>query len=334
MPAAHSRTDQSVIARLLAEPQGFGFFQAVRLALQWLAEQGVRQDEALAAHLRFRNSLSLAFPASEIEALRLDPDSRQFVVTPAFMGMLGAQGALPAHVTEHIAAWLHDEHDESPRAFLDLLTNRMLALFYLAWRKYRIEHLVEQGSDGYRPMLLALAGYAGGAVPADAIALYAGLLQQRPLSSIALGRILSGFLDMPVQVQEMVDHWDTMAPPEQTALGLANAALGDNAVAGARSWRPDLRVRLSIGPLARDRYEEFLPGRAAARALADMLGLVAEPMLGYEIVLVLQAEAVTTAVLAGPGRLGLDGFLAGSDPSRDRTDMRYVIRPLANIDKA
>lgn len=327
MPAAHGRTDQGVIGRLLAEPQRFSFFQAVRLALDWLAEQGVEENEALAKHLRFRNSLSMAFPASEIEALQFDPDARQFVFTPAFMGMLGAHGALPAHVTEQIAAWLHDERDEAPRAFLDIYTNRMLALFYLAWRKYRIEHLVAEGGDGYRSMLLALAGCAGGAVPDDAIALYASLLQQRPLSSVVLGQVLSGYLGVPVRVQEMVDYWDAMAPAEQTSLGHANAALGDNAVAGARSWRPDLRVRLSIGPLARELYEQYLPGRPAARTLANMLTLVAEPMLGYEIVLVLQAEAVTTAVLSGPGRLGLDSFLVQRD-ARDRSDMRYVLHPV------
>lgn len=334
MPAAHGRTDQGVIERLLAEPQRFGFFQAVRLALQWLAEQGVPPDQALAAHLRFHNSLSLAFAASEIETLRYDATARQFVLTPAFMGMLGANGGLPAHVTEHIAAWEHTGRDEAPRAFLDMLSSRMLALFYLAWRKYRIEHLVAQDDDGYRPLLLALSGCGGGSVPSDAIALYAGLLQQRPVSSVVLGRILSGYLEVPVAVEEMVDYWDAMGPHEQTALGRANARLGDDAVAGARSWRPDLRVLLSIGPLNRERYENFLPRRPAARALADLLALIAEPMLAYEIVLVLRADDVGTAVLAGPGRLGLDCFLADRGKRSDRTDMRYVIRPLASIDKA
>lgn len=334
MPAAHRRTDAGVIAQLLAEPQRFGFFQAVRLMLQWLAEQGVPPDRALAAHIQFHDSLSLAFPPSEIEALSFDAGACRFVMTPAFMGMLGVHGALPAHVTEQIAAWQHAEHDEAPRAFLDMLTSRMLALFYQAWCKYRIEHLAGEGADSYRPLLLALAGHAAGEVPADAIALYAGLLQQRPVSSLVLGQILSGHFDVPVAVKEMVDFWDDMAPDEQTALGQANAALGDNAVAGARCWRPDLRVRLSIGPLGREQYECFLPGRPAAQALAEMLALIAEPMLAYEVVLVLRADEVATAILSGPGRLGLDSFLCDRDSTRDRTDMRYVLRPLAGFDNA
>jgi type VI secretion system protein ImpH len=334
MPAAHGRTDQGVIARLLAEPHRFGFFQAVRLALQWLAEQGVPPDRALVAHLQFRNSLSLAFPPSEIEALGFDADARKFTITPAFMGMLGTHGALPAHVTEQIAAWQHAEHDEAPRALLDMLSTRMLALFYQAWCKYRIEHLADEDEDGYRPLLLALAGHASGAVPADAVALHAGLLQQKPVSSLVLGQILSGYLGVPVAVKEMVDFWDDMAPGEQTALGLANAALGDNAVAGERCWRPDLRVRLVIGPLGREQYERFLPGRAGARALADMLALIAEPMLAYEIVLVLRADEAATAILSGRGRLGLDGFLSDRDRMRDRTDLRYVLHPLAVFAKA
>lgn len=329
MPSAHRRADQGVIAQLLAEPQRFGFFQAVRLVLQWLAEQGVPPDQALAAQLRFRNSLSLAFPASQIEALQFDAQTQQFVMTAAFMGMLGAHGALPAHVTERIAAWENAEHDEAPRAFLDMLANRMIALFYLAWRKYRADTMIDASGDAYRPLLLAIAGRANDKVPADAIAWYAGLLQQRPVSSVVLGAILGGLFNVPVQVEEMVDYWDDMSPEEQTTLGRSNAALGENAVAGARSWRPDLRVRVWLGPLAREAYERFLPGSPSARALADMLALAAEPMLAYEVVAILRAADADTATLNGPGRLGLDSFLADPGAGPDRADMRYVLHPLA-----
>jgi type VI secretion system protein ImpH len=340
MPAENGRDHAGVIAHLLAEPQRFGFFQAVRLAVQWLGEQGVAPDTALAQHLRFSNSLSFAFPPSEIEALRLtEPDDGlpgQVWITPAFMSLLGAHGALPAHFSEHLVAWESAQHDESARAFLDLLTNRMVALFYEAWRKHRVEAAVDGGYDRYKPLLLALAGSPGdhalGGIPDDAMALYAGLLQQRPVSSIVLGQLLSGYLGVAVAVTETVDYWDDMTPLEQTSLGSTNATLGDDAVAGARSWRPDLRLRLTVGPLQRARYETFLPGRPAAHALDCLLRLVAEPTLIYEIVLVLRRDAVDPVRLAGDNpanaRLGLDSFLGASSADHDRTDMRYCLRPV------
>jgi type VI secretion system protein ImpH len=347
MPAAHGRENSSVIARLLAEPQHFEFFQAVCLALRWFGEHGVPPAQALARNLRFQNSLSLGFPASQIEALAFvkgEPegtrpaglDQAQIRITPAFMGFLGAHGALPAHVTERIAAWQSGEQDEAPRAFLDMLSNRMLALFYGAWRKYRVEHLVAEEPDRFLPMLLSLAGIAQpgepGHVREEAIAFYAGLLQQRPISSVVLGRILSGYLGVPVQVHEAVDYWAVMTQHEQTSLGGPNAQLGNTALAGERSWRPDLRARLAIGPLSRDQYERFLPGRAASVALRKMLGLFAEPTVVYEAALVLRAEEVRPAVLTGSlgqgARLGQDSFVLDGPITSDRTDMRYDIRPM------
>ncbi|MBH9710471.1 type VI secretion system baseplate subunit TssG, partial [Burkholderia contaminans] len=64
------RRDPSVIESLLAEPQRFKFFQAVRVLELWFARQeGTRAKNAVPAHLRFVNSSSLGFPASEIAGL-------------------------------------------------------------------------------------------------------------------------------------------------------------------------------------------------------------------------------------------------------------------------
>jgi len=64
------RRDPSVIEALLAEPQRFKFFQAVRVLELWFARQeGTRARNAVPAHLRFLNSSSLGFPASEIAGL-------------------------------------------------------------------------------------------------------------------------------------------------------------------------------------------------------------------------------------------------------------------------
>lgn len=334
MPAENGRDHAGVIGRLLGEPRRFSFFQAVRLAVRWFGERGIARGQVFARHLRFRNTVSFAFPPSEIEELH--QVGEQIVIMPAFISLLGAHGAFPAHVSERLVAWEDVQRDDGARAFLDLLANRMVALFYEAWRKYRVEEAVEAGHDAYKPLLLALAGCPAGqdlaGIPDEAMALHAGLLQQRPLSSIVLGQVLSSYLGPAVSVEEAVDFWDDMAPGEQTALGRANATLGDNAVAGARGWRPDLRVRLTLGPLDREQYEAFLPGRRAARALADLLRLVAEPTLIYEVVLVLRRDEVQPCALAeSRGRLGLDSFLGAGAAQHDRSDMRYELRPLTRL---
>lgn len=335
-----------LITRLLAEPQRFEFFQAVRLLVLWLGEHGVPPRRALERHLRFRNSLALGFPAGQVEAIvpqRLEDEPPQFFLTPTFMGLLGAHGALPGHVTERIAAWEAGQPDAelagAPRAFLDMFTTRMLALFYGAWRKYRVEHAVAgaDGGDGFLPLLLALGGFAPGehheTVDEATLARYAGVLRRRPASGVVLARVLSHHFGVPVALQEGIGYWDALAPDEQSVLGGLpggqGAVLGQAAVLGARCWRPDLRVRVRIGPLRRARFESFLPRAAGARALRTLLGLFAAPTLSYEVVLVLARSELRPVRLAGgPQRLGRDSFLITAEASADRADMVYDMRPM------
>lgn len=321
-----------LIARLLAEPQRFDFVQAVRLLLLALGERGIPESRALARHLRFANSLALGFPPSQIEAAATEPDG--YRLTPGFMGLLGAHGALPLHVTERLLALPDGTDAQAARAFLDMFSTRMLALWYRAWQKYRVEHLVAGPRDAYLPLLLALAGVPAGGVfardgvPDTALAAFAGLLRRRPVSAAVLGRVLSSHFGVAVRVQEGIGHWDPLAAGEQTVIG-TNALLGRRALLGERSWRPDLRVRVRIGPLDRARYDHFLPGAPGARALRTLLQLFAVPTLAYDIVLVLrQADLGPVQLDASGRRLGLDSYLLSAPAAADRADLCYELRPL------
>ena len=360
----------SVIERLLAAPHSFEFAQAVTILLRWLEEQGVAPERALRECLRFENSLHLGFPPGEIEALQAvravpdpaagapqDPNDEQdgqegqagprFRMTATFMGLLGNHGTLPAHYTERIAQWQHDSQDEAPRAFLDMFSSRMLALYYAAWRKYRVEHAVAGRGDDFRARLLALAGSTGGHgqehehergrgpdVPHALIAYFAGMLQQRPRSAASLQRLLAGYFGLPVALEETVGHWSRLAPHEQSALG-AGACLGENTLLGARSWRPDLRARLRIGPLDREAFERFLPSGDMAAALRRILAWFDVPGVDVEVQLLLRASEIRPtrlgASLAPGSRLGRDSFLVTVAAVTDRADMRYLISPMAPL---
>lgn len=356
MRATHRRDIASVIDRLLAAPQEFEFVQAVSILLAWLAGQGVPFEEGLRTRLVFENSLRLGFPASEVERIaRVEaaagddiPAGERFALTAAFMGLLGAHGALPLHVTERIAAWQGEHADAAPRAFLDLLSNRMLALYYRAWRKNRVEHMAAAsagtsggGADHFRPLLLALAGRAPGsgagqsrAVPDELIAHFAGMLQQQPRSGIVLARLLADYFGVDVELEEAVGYWDRLQEGEQAALGV-NAELGENVLLGERSWRPDLRVRLRIGPLDAAAFAWFLPSGAGSAALRAILRRFAPPTVGFEVQLILRAQEVRPVQLAGaassPALLGRDSFLVSAAAPANRADMRYLIMPMDAI---
>ena len=140
------RFEPAVIERLFREPYRFEYFQAVRMLELWLRKNGAPKQSVVANFLRFQNSTSLRFPASQLEAIQVEPrtiepnaetlgaalqaSTLQWIrLTPTFMGLLGGQGVLPLHYTERVAEQQSTDKDEGPRSFLDTFSNRSLALF-------------------------------------------------------------------------------------------------------------------------------------------------------------------------------------------------------------
>jgi len=353
MQATQRHHDLAVIDQLVATPYRFQFFQAVKLVLRLLRAHGIGHDEAFRHILRFQNSLSLSFPASEIEAVAVtgaaadgegapalggDLAPRRVTLTPAFIGLLGVQGVLPLHHSERFASLQPRASDASARAFLDVFSNRMVALFFDAWGKYRVEHRLDTtGRDTLLPMLKALGGMAPAttmAIEDDVAGYYAGLLRTRPISACAISRILSEYFAVPVAMEEFIGCWDALPAPHRTTLGAASARLGYGFTLGVRMWRNDLRVRLRIGPLDQAAFDGFLPGGAAVRALEKLLGKLAIPCMQFEARLMLSRPCVrrlslTTGDAARAQRLGWDTFVSTTPDAVAAPEVRYMLRPTA-----
>ncbi len=337
MSGPQRRTPPAVIAELLKEPHRFGFFQAVRLIQRWFAKaEGLSDQRVLHDKLRFRNSLALDFPASEVADLRavpvaddgtataatvegtqwvdehesLDPRTLSHIeITPAFMGLLGVTGVLPTHYTELIAQRETFHRDKAARAFLDIFQHRAVALFYEGWRKHRLPlHYEADGTNRFLPLILALAGLGQGPLrdrlrPEDggmsdhAVAFYAGAFQKRSLSAEALQRVVAMYFGVQVKLTSFVGRWYTLPQTQRSLVGLGHATLGQDALVGERVWQRDLRVRLDIGPMPRANFLRFLPGASAAVALRQMLELLSGSALEYEVRLHLRADDVQGSTL-------------------------------------
>jgi type VI secretion system protein ImpH len=356
MRTTKRRFEPSVIERLFEQPYRFQYFQAVRMLELWLHRNGAPQEGAVVKFLRFENSLALTFAPSEIQALRPEPrgagnarglgealrrgELKYIKLTPAFMGLLGTAGALPAHYTEGIAAHQLYNKDEGPRAFLDMFSNRALALFYEAWRKYRLElKYVRPGRDSFLPLLLALAGAGNDASRAplssrgegvldESLGYFAAAIRQRPASATHIAAVLSDYFGQAVAITQFAGAWYDVPQEQQTMLGGGSATLGSTAMTGARVWQRDLRMHVTIGPMGRDQFESFLPGATAALALEKMLSLFTGFSLEYEVRLVVRAADVQGTSLDGTrsgGRLGWDSFLVTGTQHEDRCDVRYLL---------
>ena len=350
MPTPQRQPDAGVIQLLLDEPYRFEFFQAVRVIELWLRQNGVAHDRTLLDYVRFQNSATLSFPASQLEALyahgegRIDSAAalldalegqqlRHIRLRPAFMGFLGTHGALPLHYSERILAHELSEKDEGPRAFFDLFSNRALALFYQAWGKYRLEYKLDRdGNDGFLPMLLAFAGVEPRAANASlaeddigdqALAHFAAQVRSRVLSASVLGGVLSEYFQVPIRVDQFAGEWDVLQERQRTRLGDGNCSLGGGATLGERIWRHDLGIRICVGPMARADFERFLPGSSGARVLEKMIAMFVTGAPHREVQLILRAQDVQGACLGGGARLGFDSFMATGREMADRGDVCF-----------
>ena len=366
MPAPQRRQIVGVVDRLLAEPHRFQFFQAVRLLERWFVQQsGDSSTQALGRRLQFRNSVSLAFPPSEIEQLSVHrrslgekeaaahdgPDAIERIeITPAFMGLLGTGGTLPLYYTETLARRELFQKDTAARAFLDVFQQRAVSLFYQGWKKHRLALQYEADRQNrFLPAVLAVAGLGQKALRErlqddggghdESLAYFAGTLQQRPVSARQLQQLLGEYFNVPATVEQFVGRWYALPAAGVTRLGALNGVLGMNAVMGERVWQRDLRVRVLLGPLDRAAFQRFLPGAQGARALQKLLTLLTGVTLEYEVRLRLRKEDVQGVRLStrgqeaandgGAGRLGWNAFLQTRPERADREDVAYEIHAAA-----
>lgn len=358
MQATKRKLESDLIALLLDEPHRFQFAQLLNILLCLLRRQGTPYENAFGEVLRFQNSLSLAFPASEVQAIAVEPkgplgngdaahamrsgEVSKIRITPAFIGLLGACGALPLHDTERIAARQSVDGDPSQRELLDVFSNRIIRLFYEAWGKYRVEHGMDiRAHDRLLPMLNALAGMrirgagrhrpcANGPVREETRAYYSALLRTRPVSAATVERVLSEYFDVPICVEQFVGCWDPIPENRRSTLGTSAPILGAGAALGVRLWRHDLRVQLHIGPLDEAQVSEFLPGGSALRPLQEMTSLFAVPSLRYEIRLLLAPQCIkrlTLTTRTEPKRLGWSTFLTSTPGVVRRPEIRSMLAP-------
>ncbi|HXT17705.1 MAG TPA: type VI secretion system baseplate subunit TssG [Gemmatimonadaceae bacterium] len=328
MAAERGRTDRSVIERLESEPYRFDFYQAVSLLERMRPEAPSVAEGVDAAReaVRFSSAAGLGFPASEIA--NVEPPERTaspWRMRVAFLGLGGVQGPLPVAFTERLLS--RKSRGIALREFLDIFQHRLVSLMYRVRRRHRI------GLDGrppegsaVAPMLASIAGLGTPrlqrrlAVDDRALLRYATLLAQRPRSAIGLERMLSSYFGVPVRVRQFVGRWRDIEESDLTRIGFTGQCqiLGESAVLGRRVWDQQSTVVLVVGPLAYDRYRDFLPSDAgtALKPLKQLARLYLGPEIDVHVELVLRARETPGMMFDDGDRpmLGWTTFLATSRP--------------------
>lgn len=310
MPTSQRRAGTGVIGQLLAAPQRYEFFQAVRLVEQWRP-----------GRVRFRNRLAMRFPPSDIENISADEDGIR--ITPAFISMLGSQGMLPSHYSERIARHEKEHDDGGPRAFLDLLSHRPVEMLYQAWMRRRPECM----EDEFLDILNALAGGSADddIIDRETLAFYAMQIRSRTVSAPLLAGMYTEYFGVPFKVEQLVGRWSGLPSADQAQLGRTNVQLDGGVLLGSRIYSCDARIRLHIGPLDKGHYERFLPGHTSAHHLQAMLELHCGVGMTWEVHLIQHAQDMRGVQLNACNRLGVNARLLSQPTTQDHDELMYLL---------
>lgn len=162
-------------------------------------------------------------------------------------------------------------------------------------------------------------GIGSRVLPRELFSFFAGLLGQRPRNQQNLQTLLGAFFGVPCQVKPFQGRWLDISEPELTRLGVANARLGQSAVAGNRAWDYQSCLRMVVGPLRLADFGRFLPGGEDHGRMTELIRFYVGPELDFELELMLEPSEVPPACLGGPrgtslGRLGWLGQAERTTP--------------------
>ena len=296
---------------LRKEPFLFEFFQAVRLLERLFPDKSPvgRFHPPSAEVVRFIANSTLAFPASEVQSLEW-PNDGAGRMKVNFMGLTGPEGVMPLYYTSLLAERAR-AGDRSAVDFFDIFNHRMISLFYLAWEKYRFSIAYErEGLDPFSHHLMDLIGLGTPGlqnrlpVLDDSLLYYAGLLAQHPRSAEALRNLLRDYFEVPVEVEQFAGGWYPLDRNTQTALqdGFSESEqLGFGAVVGDEVWDQTARVRIGIGPLSLQEYQDFLPQGSAFESLRALTEFFSNGEIDFEIKLILERSDVPPLELGAEG---------------------------------
>ncbi|HEV2862330.1 MAG TPA: type VI secretion system baseplate subunit TssG [Pyrinomonadaceae bacterium] len=332
---------------LYEEPYRFDFFQAVRLLELADAARADAADEEgctpvgegadpFSEPVRFKSSVALSFPASDLDHLAGPPDgrARPARMTVNFMGLAGLSGPLHTPSTELIIerAW---HKDTALRDFLDIFNHRLVSLLYRIRKLHRVGlDTRHPGKDRVSDYLYSVVGLGTPGlrrrmqVKDRSLLFYSGLLGQQPRSMAGLERILSDYFGVPVEGRPLQGRWRPLEEDQWTRIGERggqNQTLGSDAVVGTRVWDQQGAFELDFGPLTLEQFEDFLPTGWAFGPACDLVRLYAGDDLDFSFRLTLKADEMRGARL-GPSvgaRVGWTSWL-GSPADEPEAPLNIV----------
>jgi type VI secretion system protein ImpH len=339
----------SMLDKLEREPYGFDFYQAVRVldCAEPDRPPTGRSTRTADDMIRFSQDVSMAFAPSTVATVEPKSNGRTRRFVQRFIGLLGPQGPLPLHLTEHARDRVRDHGDVTFLRFLDVFHHRMVSLFYRAWARVRPTVSFDL------PLFDRFSDYVGSlfgigmpelrdrdAFPDLPKRHFAGLLSCQSKSADGLLSMLGGYFGFPLRIDEFVGHWMELPEGCRCLTGLSSSELGVTTTVGSHIWDCQQKFRIIIGPLTLEQYYRMLPGgtqhdeqagatRESLDALVSAVRIYVGDELDWDLQMILRKEETPPLVLGEQGRLGWTSWVPPDVVLKDPDDL--VLGPMERV---
>ncbi len=302
MASEKRQSRASVEQELFQRAFCFNFFKAVHLLESFCRGNPPGKSLSPAQDpMRFRVQPDSAFPASDIFEIRLADNGRQPELVVNFMGLIGPKGMLPDWYNEHAQKQIHKK-DYAFTDFLDLFHNRLVLLFYLAWKKYRLpENYRPDFKDPISKCMRHIIGI-GGCEPdaekeflqfAQKRLIYFSGLVSRSIPTVArMETIVSHATGVAVRVEQFIERMLPIHEEDSSCLGRQNGIIGRNALCGSRVRDIHSFFRVVIGPMSWENYLAFQPGSRNLAMVKKLITCLAGIEYEFELHLVLRGPDI------------------------------------------
>ncbi|KEA65272.1 Uncharacterized protein ImpH/VasB [Marinobacterium lacunae] len=323
-PAAADLTSPEIVTQgLPIEFRQYSFFQLVELLHRINSRDPERADWEVSCALYFSATPSLGFAPSDITSVEESKGGR-IKIEASFLGLNGAQSPLPSYLLDML---LNDEADIR-RRFLDFFNNRLIALLYRAWRKYRYYvRFQDDARDAFSSRVFALVGLGNDSLRGETpinwckMLAYTGMLAGRSRSPQAVSGIVAHCFDLDqVSIRQWQFRYVDIPVEQRCCLGMANSQLGVDAVVGERIGDISSKFVLCINDLTLDRFRDFLPSGREFLPLCKVMEVILREQMSYDLELIPRlkdAPVIQLGEVKG-GLLGWSSFLGKGGAEKKR----------------
>ncbi|MDJ0943326.1 MAG: type VI secretion system baseplate subunit TssG [Kiloniellales bacterium] len=317
---------------LKEQPYAFDVFQALRRIECVNADQPRLGESARPKDdpVRLGQEPSLNFAGAALARFDTDGGNRRPRLLGYYFGLLGPNGPLPLHLTEHVYDRARNARDTTLSSFLDLFHHRMLSLFYRAWANSSPTVSFDRPrADRFGTYLGSLFGLGTAslrdrdAMPDLAKLHFTGRLACQARHPDGLQAMIGEFFRVAVEIREFLGEWIVIPESSRCFLGRSpeSGQLGRTAVAGAQAWSGQHKIGIVLGPLAYGDFQRFLPGGESLARLVALVRNYIGDELAWDLKLVLKKDEVPEINLGQSGRLGWTTWLGDWSFDRDADDL-------------